>query len=574
MSNINDIIDSDNERKIRSKISRACDECRRKKIKCDSNINKPCTNCFKNNDICQFQRIQLKRGPSKGYRSRSNSSNSNHQVQSQVQSQVPPQVQPQVQPPQPQITLPPINQINNNRNSLNQNQLFWKAPSSFNFRRNSNDSIDSLNSNVISDSEESSSSLSLSPRTSFDYSHQRQQHQHHHNYNLLDIYYNSIHLNFPLLLPKQNLLDLINNLDHNKFNGIEFFFNSLELLIKFNDKIMDFQSIQTINQLFWQIFQIFQINLNNDDLLKNLNYQYFLISSMIILNYLNLLSNNEFNSINLQLTNIVINKLKVEGYNFIIISILNSIQSISNNELINYNILQLNLKDLNSIELKFGSILNNFNQFKLKLKLETNFEIEMIRSKFFKEIYQYLIQLPQIENDENNNIYGKFQQLIIIKYKILNIIHEILIDNNNNSKKDYLNNCQLKIYECLNIQLIQLKSIIPINQNITIFNNLLINELNLAIKFQQIFLNVFKINSDLTFIMKISNNFNDLINLINQLPQSNNNNNKSLNQLDEFFVKLNHNDNLNYDLILKEFLKLLNNIEIILIEKDFKYGWL
>lgn len=58
----------------RSKISRACDLCRRKKIRCDAEysstlqkVTKICTNCSKINEPCSFSRTPLKRGPSKGY---------------------------------------------------------------------------------------------------------------------------------------------------------------------------------------------------------------------------------------------------------------------------------------------------------------------------------------------------------------------------------------------------------------------------------------------------------------------------------------------------------------------------
>lgn len=58
----------------RSKVSRACDLCRRKKIRCDADylttlqkVTKMCNNCSKNGDVCTFSRIPLKRGPSKGY---------------------------------------------------------------------------------------------------------------------------------------------------------------------------------------------------------------------------------------------------------------------------------------------------------------------------------------------------------------------------------------------------------------------------------------------------------------------------------------------------------------------------
>ncbi|KAK4153067.1 glucose transport transcription regulator RGT1 [Chaetomidium leptoderma] len=54
----------------RSKVSRACDECRRKKIKCDAQSDaneQPCSNCRRSNAQCLFSRVPQKRGPSKGY---------------------------------------------------------------------------------------------------------------------------------------------------------------------------------------------------------------------------------------------------------------------------------------------------------------------------------------------------------------------------------------------------------------------------------------------------------------------------------------------------------------------------
>jgi hypothetical protein len=54
----------------RSKVSRACDECRRKKIRCDA-TGEPgddsCSSCKRVGTTCQFSRIPMKRGPSKGY---------------------------------------------------------------------------------------------------------------------------------------------------------------------------------------------------------------------------------------------------------------------------------------------------------------------------------------------------------------------------------------------------------------------------------------------------------------------------------------------------------------------------
>ncbi|WPH01064.1 Hypothetical protein R9X50_00389900 [Acrodontium crateriforme] len=56
--------------KERSKVSRACDECRRKKIRCDAvdeTTTTPCTNCSRTSAKCTFSRQPMKRGPSKGY---------------------------------------------------------------------------------------------------------------------------------------------------------------------------------------------------------------------------------------------------------------------------------------------------------------------------------------------------------------------------------------------------------------------------------------------------------------------------------------------------------------------------
>lgn len=54
----------------RSKVSRACDECRRKKIKCDASGepgDEQCSSCKRVGTTCQFSRVPMKRGPSKGY---------------------------------------------------------------------------------------------------------------------------------------------------------------------------------------------------------------------------------------------------------------------------------------------------------------------------------------------------------------------------------------------------------------------------------------------------------------------------------------------------------------------------
>ncbi|EKG12817.1 hypothetical protein MPH_10060 [Macrophomina phaseolina MS6] len=60
----------DSNQRKRSKVSRACDECRRKKIRCDAtseNGPEACTSCKRTGARCQFSRQPMKRGPSKGY---------------------------------------------------------------------------------------------------------------------------------------------------------------------------------------------------------------------------------------------------------------------------------------------------------------------------------------------------------------------------------------------------------------------------------------------------------------------------------------------------------------------------
>ena len=54
----------------RNKVSRACDECRRKKIRCDAtneSAEQSCSNCKRTGAACRFSRQPMKRGPSKGY---------------------------------------------------------------------------------------------------------------------------------------------------------------------------------------------------------------------------------------------------------------------------------------------------------------------------------------------------------------------------------------------------------------------------------------------------------------------------------------------------------------------------
>ena len=61
---------SSRDKQQRSKVSRACDECRRKKIRCDAvdeTGSTPCSSCKRSSLLCAFSRQPMKRGPSKGY---------------------------------------------------------------------------------------------------------------------------------------------------------------------------------------------------------------------------------------------------------------------------------------------------------------------------------------------------------------------------------------------------------------------------------------------------------------------------------------------------------------------------
>lgn len=54
------------ERKKRTRAKRSCDFCRKKKTRCDSEVNQPCTKCKLANADCTFLVEQKKRGPSTG----------------------------------------------------------------------------------------------------------------------------------------------------------------------------------------------------------------------------------------------------------------------------------------------------------------------------------------------------------------------------------------------------------------------------------------------------------------------------------------------------------------------------
>lgn len=57
----------DSPRRKRTRAKRSCDMCRKKKSKCDAELNRPCTNCKNWKTECVFLVEQKKRGPSTGH---------------------------------------------------------------------------------------------------------------------------------------------------------------------------------------------------------------------------------------------------------------------------------------------------------------------------------------------------------------------------------------------------------------------------------------------------------------------------------------------------------------------------
>ncbi|GAV49581.1 hypothetical protein ZYGR_0P02260 [Zygosaccharomyces rouxii] len=142
--------------KRRTKASRACDQCRKRKIRCDYDDDKGvCTSCRKNGESCAFERIQLKRGPSKGAVrghsvSRSISGENNNTAATAVGSGG------EFSSPssrQGSVLLPPLGQylpqpapVPSNLNATQQQQ-FWKVPY-HDFQGQRRGSIDSLSSDM------------------------------------------------------------------------------------------------------------------------------------------------------------------------------------------------------------------------------------------------------------------------------------------------------------------------------------------------------------------------------------------------------------------------------------------
>lgn len=61
----NDVDGGDNRDAKRRRIARACDMCRKKKIKCDGKLP-ACTHCINYKTDCVFTQVEKKRSPPKG----------------------------------------------------------------------------------------------------------------------------------------------------------------------------------------------------------------------------------------------------------------------------------------------------------------------------------------------------------------------------------------------------------------------------------------------------------------------------------------------------------------------------
>ncbi|KAI5955166.1 hypothetical protein KGF54_001727 [Candida jiufengensis] len=158
----------------RSKISRACDACRRKKIKCNAEfsstlneVTQICNNCQKNSEECTFSRTPLKRGPSKGFSKdledniqnelhRTNSISSQTTIKDIPQNSVSfPSIKNQSQQQLQSIKLPPLMNYSNKNlspaiqkiNTMESNPSSPQNPQFNNGSNNSNNNNNNSNNN-------------------------------------------------------------------------------------------------------------------------------------------------------------------------------------------------------------------------------------------------------------------------------------------------------------------------------------------------------------------------------------------------------------------------------------------
>lgn len=144
----------------RTKASRACDHCRKRKIKCDYSEERGiCSSCSRNGEKCSFERVPLKRGPTKGYAKGHNRAQSVSSQQEEAEMPSPPSRPASVLlPPLAQYlpqaggakaasasAAPPSNAAGSG--GMAQQQQFWKVPY-HEFQGQRRGSLDSMQSDL------------------------------------------------------------------------------------------------------------------------------------------------------------------------------------------------------------------------------------------------------------------------------------------------------------------------------------------------------------------------------------------------------------------------------------------
>ncbi|CDR41274.1 CYFA0S07e00144g1_1 [Cyberlindnera fabianii] len=357
----------------RSKVSRACDECRRKKVRCDAALDssstsvvKPCTNCTRNNETCSFERVPLKRGPSKGY-VRSDPVSDAIAERSRASSF---QQQGIVLPPLTSLTRNSESQPNSPRNSIGMGEtgtinstsnppgtvpppatanaaaaaiptgMFWKVPYQGSFERRG--SIDSLNSSsthgggyrinyessVISDSDDdqafhrrsrsNSSNLQIPVSPSLSIGSLRTLNSGIAKMmtldpQLVDVYYQLLHPTFPILpLNKASLSNLLaippspnSDVSETTASVVQLFYFSLEALVSTASRSSSRND--DIHNLFSSIFRMFAKVLPSH--IYSQNVIILICSSLVLLCYTVTLQGS-FTDVNLSSSVAVFNRQK------------------------------------------------------------------------------------------------------------------------------------------------------------------------------------------------------------------------------------------------------------------------
>lgn len=657
----------------RTKVSRACDCCRRKKIKCDgivaADTQKPrhqCTNCSKTGEVCEFTRVPLKRGPMKGYNKKKP-----EQLSPPASAHIPKQISPVILPPLNSIQVSPQNappmlssrQRSNSNTSTNNNAannaggmtLFWKPlptdlPTSISSRRVSIDSDYSFGSNGsrkrlskpsspyqssdYSDSDEEYSNPKrfnrpfqipsfdppmmvmpnrTTPRNSITQKMpQIPQQQHHHGSvsssvgsinrgfqnlmnasqitsssptpisspilspssaaswpeifnnvnNLLDVYFNRFHQQYPLI-PTKDILNNFNQLDNTDINHLkiaQIFESSLNILTNKG-------SIKQIDENF-QIICSFA--LNNSFIKENLALMEIFTTSLSLLNF-SILSLNEMYSFGFTVS---------FGFFRDWLTFNGSFNDLNFNNLINVvlfdNLFSLNFGTPRCSTICFSIDENFISNYLKNSLLNNNQNLEYFNISF--DLLVYGNKLQNVNSIENFLSLGKPLGLEFKFIQILNINNELVIYCQNilqqltEQTEDQGDEDQLNDF-LLNAQLNFSKFIKKINNTIDeqiddleMFNNHPLVSI--------ILIKCFKILRNLKFFIKSILKLNDFIQL-----NSNNDLNDPLNPSFKF-IKINELINLNlnrcfklnffvdkkFDNLIKILIKINDNYENFVVD--------